>query len=84
MTDTDKTASYHSLPAMAPEALPAPLSPHWAFVLQLRQGTPLTPMGMQGRVEHLSSGKATTFHSLEELRAFMEQIVAELFVDHPP
>src|SRR5215510_484923 len=41
-------------------------------------------MGMQGRVEHLSSGKATTFHSLEELRAFMERIVAELCVEHPP
>jgi hypothetical protein len=39
---------------------------------------------MQGRVEHLSSGKAITFHSLEELRTFMERIVAELFVEHPP
>ena len=71
-------------PSAPTAALPAPLSPHWAFVLQLRQGTPLKPTGMQGRVEHLSSGKATTFHSLEELRTFMERIVAELFVEHPP
>jgi hypothetical protein len=71
-------------PSAPTAALPAPLSPHWAFVVQLRQGTPLTPTGMQGRVEHLSSGKATTFRSLAELRAFMERIVAELLIEKPP
>jgi hypothetical protein len=54
---------------------PPPLSPDWAFVVQLREGTPLTPEGMQGRIEHVVSGKATHFHSLEEARAFMERVL---------
>jgi hypothetical protein len=39
----------------------APLSPHWAFVMQLREGTPLTPQGVQGRVEHIKSGQVDGF-----------------------
>ena len=57
-------------------ALPAPLSPHWAFVVQLREGTALTPGGMRGRVEHIVSGQATLFTSLGEVRAFMERVLA--------
>jgi hypothetical protein len=56
--------------------LPAPLSPHWAFVVQLREGTPLSPEGMRGRVEHIVSGQATLFTSLEEIRAFMARVLA--------
>ena len=56
--------------------LPAPLSPHWAFVVQLREGTALTPGGMRGRVEHIVSGQATLFTSLGEVRAFMERVLA--------
>lgn len=63
--------------------LPAPLSPQWAFVVQLRQGTALTPEGIQGRIEHLVSGQATTFTSLEEARAFMERVLTEL-AEKPP
>jgi hypothetical protein len=58
--------------------LPAPLSPQWAFVVQLRQGTALTPDSIHGRIEHLVSGKATTFQSLEEARAFMARVLAEM------
>jgi hypothetical protein len=43
----------------------APLSPHWAFVVQLREGTALTPDALHGRVEHIVSGQATLFTSLE-------------------
>ena len=61
-------------------SLPAPVlasfSPQWAFVVQLRQGTALTPEGMQGRIEHIVSGQATTFSCLEEARAFMVQVLA--------
>jgi hypothetical protein len=57
--------------------LPAPFSPHWAFVVQLREGTALTPGGMRGRVEHIVSGQATLFTSLGEMRAFMERVLAE-------
>ena len=56
-------------------SLPVPLSPHWAFVVQLRHGTPLTAAGLQGRIQHLISGQATTFSSLEEARAFMERVL---------
>jgi hypothetical protein len=59
------------------EATPpaAPLSPQWAFVVQLREGTPLAPAQLSGRVEHLVSGQATPFASLAELLAFMVQIL---------
>ena len=66
------------------ELLPAPLSPHWAFVVQLRQGTPFTPDQLHGRIEHIISGKATTFQSLEEARAFMERVLVEMGKEKPP
>jgi len=53
----------------------APLSPHWAFVVQLREGTALTPEALHGRVEHIVSGQAALFTSLEELRAFMAHVL---------
>ena len=53
----------------------APLTPHWAFVVQLRQGTALTPEALHGRVEHIVSGQAILFTSLEELWAFMAQVL---------
>lgn len=64
-------------PLSPPLPLPAPLSPHWAFVVQLRQGTSFTPDGIQGRIEHIVSGQATTFASLEEARAFMEHVLTQ-------
>ena len=51
----------------------APLSSHWAFVVQVRPGTALTPESLHGRVEHIVSGQATGFTSLAELWAFMAQ-----------
>jgi hypothetical protein len=54
---------------------PAPLSPHWAFVVQLHEGTPLTPQDIQGRVEHITSGQAAHFASLAALLAFMAQVL---------
>ena len=52
-----------------------PLSPYWAFVVQLREGTALTPEALRGRVEHIVSGQAALFTSLETLRAFMAQVL---------
>jgi hypothetical protein len=52
--------------------------------VQLRQNTALTLDGMQGRIEHIVSGQAATFSSLEEARAFMEQVLAELGKEKPP
>jgi hypothetical protein len=56
---------------MLPLPLDAPFSPHWAFVVQLREGTTLTPEALHGRVEHIVSGQATHFSSVEDLLAFM-------------
>lgn len=56
----------------------APLSPHWAFVVQLRQGTSLAPEAVYGRVEHIASGQAMRFTSWEEVRVFMERVLAEI------
>ena len=53
--------------------LPAPLLAHWAFVVQVCQGSGFAPDTFLGRVEHIVSGQATTFTSLAELLAFMEQ-----------
>lgn len=61
----------------------APVSPHWAFVVQLRTGTSLKAEEMQGRLEHLVSGQTTTFSSLEEARAFMERILTQM-EEKPP
>ena len=61
-----------------PPSPDAPLSPHWAFVVQLHQGTALTPEALHGRVEHIVSGQATRFTSLEEFRAFLVQVLTPL------
>jgi hypothetical protein len=71
-------ASSSRLPAPAPTPDPpalAPLSPHWASVVQLREGTALTPAQLSGRVEHLISGQAALFASLDELIVFMVQVL---------
>lgn len=58
-----------------PPAPAAPLSPHWAFVVQLREGTPLSPQGIQGRVEHITSGRVADFTSLAVLMRFIEEVL---------
>jgi hypothetical protein len=55
-----------------------PLLPEWAFVVQFRVGTNLDQGRLDGRVEHVVSGQATRFHSLEELLAFMTRILTTL------
>jgi hypothetical protein len=52
-----------------------PLSPHRAFVVQLRQGTALAPKRVQGRIKHVTSGRATDFCSLDACPAFMVQVL---------
>jgi len=54
------------------------LSPHHAFVVQFRSNTDLPRGQYHGRVEHVLSGRATTFTSFEELAAFMVQLVSDL------
>jgi hypothetical protein len=52
-------------------------------VVQLRPGTALTPEALHGRVEHIVSGQATLFTSLEALRAFMAQVLTQHSEDPP-
>jgi hypothetical protein len=44
-------------------------------VVQLRQGTALTPQAIQGRVEHITSGQAADFSLLAALLAFMATVL---------
>jgi len=58
-----------------PISLLSPLLPEWAFVVQFRVGTDMKHGRMEGQVEHIVSGQATRFQSLEELLAFMLRIL---------
>jgi hypothetical protein len=54
-----------------PRLTDAPLSPHWAFVVQFR-AAPGGAVYPAGRVEHLPSGRTVHFQSLQELTAYFE------------
>jgi len=54
---------------------PAPLSVTRAFVVQLRADTAVEQGALAGRVEHVVSGQATDFESLETLLAFMAWVL---------
>ena len=53
-----------------------PLPTNRAFVVQFRAQPCGAPLGWEGRVEHVVSGQATHFHSLEELLAFIRRVLA--------
>ena len=55
---------------------PSALSPHRAFVVQFRAETDVEQGRWTGRVEHVVSGQSTRFASLEELLAFITQVLA--------
>jgi hypothetical protein len=61
-------------PGLTQEAL----SPQHAFVVQFRANTDFALGQSHGRVEHVLSGRATTFTSFDELAAFMTRVVADL------
>src|SRR5215470_11688289 len=53
----------------------SPLSPYRAFVVQFRTETDVARGQVRGRVEHVVSGQATHFASLEELLTFIGQVL---------
>ena len=55
---------------------PAPLSVHHAFVVHFRVNSDVAQGRMAGRVEHVVSGQATHFASLEELLAFIARVLS--------
>ena len=54
----------------------SPLSPHRAFVVQLREQAKVESGQWVGRIEHVTSGEATHFQSLQELQAFVVRVLA--------
>ena len=60
-----------------------PLSPHRAFVVQFRAETEMAHGRCAGRVEHVVSGQAVHFHSLEELLAFMARVLSTVCAKRP-
>ena len=62
---------------------PVPLSQpslpsHRVFVVQFRAQPPEASSAYDGRVEHVGSGEAARFHSLEELLVFMVSMLADI------
>jgi len=53
-------------------------APAQAFVVQFGRETALDTGRMTGRVEHVVSGKAARFQSLDELVAFMREVLREV------
>lgn len=53
----------------------APLSVHWAFVVHFRTNTDIARGKIAGRVEHVVSSQSTHFNSLEDLLAFIDQVL---------
>ena len=56
----------------------APLSVHWAFVVHFRTSSDVLHGLIAGRVEHVVSGQSVHFDSLEELLAFIDQVLANV------
>lgn len=54
------------------------LSPQHAFVVQFRVSSDLARRQYHGRVEHVMSGRAALFASLDELATFMTRVVTDL------
>ena len=61
----------------------SPLLPSWAFVVQFRVETDLAQGRCTGRVEHVVSGQAAHFQALEELLAFMTEMLTTVRAQIP-
>lgn len=61
----------------------SPLSSRRAFVVQLREQADVERGRWAGRIEHVTSGHATHFQSLEELVAFVAKILASVTGETP-
>lgn len=49
-----------------------------AFVIQFRPETDIESGRFEGKVEHVASCKAKRFHSLDELLAFIADVLTEV------
>jgi hypothetical protein len=55
-----------------------------AFIVQFRAETDLAQARCTGRVEHVVSGQATHFQSLEELLEFFTRVLLTVGAQPPP
>jgi hypothetical protein len=60
-----------------PADKPAQLSVNRAFVVQFQSDTAVLQGRLAGRLEHVVSGEATDFQSLETLLTFIAQVLRE-------
>ena len=60
--------------ASSPPSLPT----NRAFVVQFRAQPADPTLSWEGRVEHLTSGQVSRFHSPEELLAFLARVLTEV------
>jgi hypothetical protein len=60
-----------------------PLLPEWAFVVQFNTGTEMPQEQCAGRVEHVVSGQATHFDSVEGLLTFIGQVLTGVRAQMP-
>jgi hypothetical protein len=68
-----------------PSNHPGPLSVYWGFVIQFDTHTDVVCGHLAGRVEHVVSGQAADFQSLEMLLGFIAQVLrAERECDTEP
>jgi hypothetical protein len=49
-----------------------------AFVIQIQPDSTMDDRQIKGRVEHVASTRATRFHSLDELLAFIATVLIEV------
>jgi len=59
------------------------MSTQRAFVIQFRPETDVKQGRFEGRVEHVASGQAAHFHSLDELLAFLARVLTDLRTEPP-
>jgi hypothetical protein len=52
-----------------------------AFVIRFQPDSDIEGGRVEGKVEHVASYKATTFHSLDELLSFLAETLAEVRAD---
>ena len=53
------------------------MSTQRAFVIQFRPETDVEAGRLEGRVEHVASGQAAHFHSLDELLTFLARVLTD-------
>ena len=68
---------------LPPPETQSPLSPLRAFVVWFRAETAGVQGRWVGRVEHVVSGEAMRFETLEELLAFIARVLAQVKAQHP-